>query len=501
LSRPGRVNICFVMAIQIPPSRSLLDLAFDNTYARLPERLFARVAPTPVRDPSTLLVNGPLARLLSLDPDTLVSQAGADVLSGNVLPPGAEPIAMAYAGHQFGGWSPRLGDGRAILLGEVVGLDGVRRDVQLKGSGPTPFSRMGDGRAALGPVLREYIVSEAMAALGVPTTRALAAVATGEAVLREAPLPGAVLVRVATSHVRVGTFQYLAAQGDVGGVRALADHVLARHYPEVAGDAQPYRALLDAIVGRVAPLVAQWQMIGFVHGVMNTDNMSVAGETIDYGPCAFMEAYDPATVFSSIDVRGRYAYGNQPAIAHWNLARLAEAMFPLLGPDEDSAMAAAHDALAAYKPAYEAAWLDGMRHKLGLRIPSDGDLALAAALLEAMHAARADFTVTFRLLCDGPAAARPLFAAAPEAFDAWAADWAPRLSPGSRDAMRAANPAVIPRNHRVAGALAAAHDGDLGPTHDLMSVLSRPYDDQPGFERFQLPAEPHEAVRQTFCGT
>jgi uncharacterized protein YdiU (UPF0061 family) len=489
------------METQIPAFRPALEIAFDNTYARLPERLFARVAPTPVREPRTLLVNAALARLLGLDPDALASQAGADALSGNVPPPGAEPIAMAYAGHQFGGWSPRLGDGRAILLGEVVGGDGVRRDIQLKGSGPTPFSRMGDGRAALGPVLREYIVSEAMAALGVPTTRALAAVATGEAVLRETPLPGAVLTRVATSHVRVGTFQYLAAQGDVEGVRALADHVLARHYPDVAGEAQPYRAMLDAIVGRVARLVARWQMIGFVHGVMNTDNMSVAGETIDYGPCAFMEAYDPATVFSSIDVAGRYAYVNQPAIAQWNLARLAEAVFPLLGPDEDAATAAAQDALAAFKPAYEDAWLDGMRRKLGLLTPSEGDRKLAAALLEAMHAARADFTMTFRLLCDGPAAARPLFAGGSEAFDAWAAGWTPRLSPGSRDAMRAANPAVIPRNHRVAEALAAAHDGDLRPTHDLMSVLSRPYDEQPGFERFQLPAKPHEAVRHTFCGT
>ena len=436
-----------------------------------------------------LRVNAPLAVLLGLDPDALASQEGADVLSGNILPPGTEPIAMAYAGHQFGGWSPRLGDGRAILLGEVVGRDGVRRDIQLKGGGPTPFSRMGDGRAALGPVLREFILSEAMAALGVPTTRALAAVATGEAVLRETELPGAVLTRVATSHVRVGTFQYLAAQGDEGGVRALADYVVARHYPDAAGAAQPCRAMLDAIVGRVARLIARWQMIGFVHGVMNTDNMSVAGETIDYGPCAFMEAYDPATVFSSIDVHGRYAYCNQPAIAHWNLSRLAEALLPLLGPDDDAALTAAQDALAAFRPAFEAAWLNGMRLKLGLLSPSDDDGPLAAALLDAMHAARADFTMTFRLLCDGPAAARPLFGDLPEAFDAWAADWAARLSPGSRDAMRAANPAFIPRNHRVAAALAAADDGDLQPMDDLIRVLSHPYDDQPGFDRFQLPAE------------
>src|SRR4051794_15248399 len=358
-----------------------LRLAFDNTYARLPERLYARLAPTPVAAPRLVRLNAALAEDLGLDPTELASPEGVDILAGNRVPGGAEPIALAYAGHQFGHFVPRLGDGRAILLGEVVGRDGVRRDVQLKGSGRTPFSRGGDGRAALGPVLREYIVAEAMAARGVPTTRALAAVTTGEPVFREAALPGAVLTRVAASHVRVGTFQYFAARGDAEGVRVLADHVIGRHYPEAAAAERPHRALLDGVVARQADLVAQWLLVGFVHGVMNTDNTSVAGETIDYGPCAFIDAYDPAAVFSSIDYHGRYAYANQPAIALWNLTRLAECLLPLLAEDEEAAVAVAREALAAFEPRFQAAHLAGLRPKLGLSAEREGDAELARDLL------------------------------------------------------------------------------------------------------------------------
>ena len=414
-------------------------LPFDNTYARLPERFYARVGPTPVAAPGLVRLNEGLAEQLGLDPQWLASPDGVGFLAGNGVPEGAQPIALAYAGHQFGQFVPQLGDGRAILLGELVGRDGARRDVQLKGSGPTPFSRRGDGRAALGPVLREYLVSEAMAALGVPTTRALASVTTGEAVLRERPLPGAVLTRVAASHVRVGTFQYFAARGDAGAVRLLADYVIARHYPETARAGRPYRALLDAVVARQADLVARWLLIGFVHGVMNTDNTSIAGETIDYGPCAFVDAYDPATVFSSIDHLGRYAHGNQPRVAQWNLARLAETLLPLLGEDDDSALASAREALAAFGPRFEAAHLGGLRRKLGLLTEREDDAALAGDLLGLMAGNGADFTLTFRRLCDAAGtepegdAARALFTDA-GAYDAWAARWrrGSRRSPGSR---------------------------------------------------------------------
>src|SRR6478735_3364067 len=343
-----------------------VTISFDNSYARLPERFFARVSPAKVREPRIVKVNHALAERLGLDPAQLDAADGAQVLSGNVVPEGAASIALAYAGHQFGGFSPQLGDGRAILLGEVIGPDGARRDLQLKGSGPTPFSRQGDGRAALGPVLREYIVSEAMAALGIPTTRTLAAVATGETVLRETPLPGAVLTRIASSHIRVGTFQFFAARGDVDGIRDLADYVIARHYPEAAAAPNRYRTLLDSVIARQSELVAKWLLVGFIHGVMNTDNMSVAGETIDYGPCAFMDTYDPGTVYSSIDTAGRYAYGNQPRIAKWNLARLAETLLPLLAEDKDAAVAAAQEAIGAFATLFESAYTAGLRRKIGL---------------------------------------------------------------------------------------------------------------------------------------
>jgi serine/tyrosine/threonine adenylyltransferase len=394
-----------------------------------------------------------------------------------------------------------------------VGRDGVRRDIQLKGSGQTPFSRAGDGRAALGPVLREYIVSEAMAALGVPTTRSLAAVTTGEAVMRGAALPGAVLTRVARSHIRVGTFQYFAARGDAEAVRLLADYAIARHYTEAGEAERPHRALLDAVIARQAELVARWLLIGFIHGVMNTDNTAISGETIDYGPCAFMDAYDPAAVLSSIDHVGRYAYGNQPRIAQWNVARLAETLLPALGDDEEGALAAAREALAAFGPRFEAAYLGGLRRKVGLFTEREGDAALVQDLLQRMAENGADFTLTFRGLCDaaarpeGDAAVRALFAD-PGAYDHWAARWRRRLAdePGEpeahRAAMRAVNPAFIPRNHLVEAALdAAARRQDFRPFEDLLDVLSRPYEDKPGFERYAAPPRPEERVLQTFCGT
>jgi len=404
---------------------------FQNTYAALPDNFFARVAPTPVDSPRLIKLNRPLAVHLGLDPDRLGSPEGTEILAGKRIPDGADPIAMAYAGHQFGHFVPQLGDGRAILLGEVIDADGVRRDIQLKGSGPTPFSRRGDGRAALGPVLREYIVSEAMAALGIPTTRSLAAVVTGENVMRETPLPGAVLTRIASSHIRVGTFQYFAARGDTEGVRRLADHVIARHFPQAANADRPYHALLEGVIARQAQLIARWLLVGFIHGVMNTDNSSISGETIDYGPCAFMDAYDPAAVFSSIDEQGRYAYANQPRIALWNLTRLAECLLPLFSDQQDKAIEEAQLVLGGFAEAFTAAYQAGLRNKLGLFTARDDDPALAQDLLDAMARNQADFTLTFRRLSDaaldpgGDAEVRRLFAE-PTAYDEWAARWRQR---------------------------------------------------------------------------
>jgi uncharacterized protein YdiU (UPF0061 family) len=498
------------------PDGESVNFNFENTYARLPERFYSRLDPTPVAAPRLVKLNVELARSLGLDANALASDSGVEILAGNRVAEGAEPLALAYAGHQFGYFVPQLGDGRANLLGEVIGLDGVRYDIQLKGSGPTPFSRRGDGRAALGPVLREYIVSEAMAALGVPTTRALAAVTTGERVLRERVSPGAVLTRVAASHIRVGTFQYFAAQGDIEGTRRLADYAITRHYPEVAQAKQPYRALLDGVIVRQAHLIAQWMVLGFIHGVMNTDNTSISGETIDYGPCAFMEAYNPATVFSSIDHQGRYAYRNQPAAALWNLTRLAEALLPILEQEtgsREAALASAKEALAAFEPQFEAARSTGMRRKLGLFTERDGDAALAENLLERMAANRADFTLTFRRLCnaaataEGHAEVRALFDD-PGAYDSWAAGWRRRLEeePVSGQAraaaMRMASPAFIPRNHIVEAALdAAVERQDFHLFEELLDVVSRPYEDRPDFERYATPASPEQAVVQTFCGT
>jgi uncharacterized protein YdiU (UPF0061 family) len=486
---------------------------FQNTYAALPANFFARVAPTPVTSPRLIKLNRTLALQLGLDPDLLESPEGAEILAGKLLPDGADPIAMAYAGHQFGHFVPQLGDGRAILLGEVIDADGVRRDIQLKGSGPTPFSRRGDGRAALGPVLREYIVSEAMATLGIPTTRSLAAVLTGESVLRETALPGAVLTRVASSHIRVGTFQYFAARRDTEGVRQLADHVIARHYPEVAGHERRYLALLSAVIARQADLVARWLLVGFIHGVMNTDNTSISGETIDYGPCAFMDHYDPKQVFSSIDEMGRYAYANQPRIAQWNLTRLAECLLPLISDDQDQAVSEAQAAIGEFVEVFDTAYQAGLRRKLGLFTARDDDRILAQDLLDAMARNQADFTLTFRRLSDaalGPdhdGEIRQMFAD-PAAYDEWAARWRQRLdkepqdSTARRTAMRSVNPAFIPRNHRVEAVIeAAVNRDDFAPFEEILAILSKPYEDQLAFSAYAEPPEPHERVLQTFCGT
>jgi len=490
-----------------------MNFAFDNSYARLPDRFFERVLPTPVAAPRLVRLNHELALHLGLDPERLSSPEGVAIWSGNQLPSGADPIAMAYAGHQFGHFVPQLGDGRAILLGEVIDRAGVRRDIQLKGSGRTPFSRRGDGRAALGPVMREYVLSEAMAALGIPTTRALAAVLTGETVLRERPFPGAVLTRVASSHIRIGTFQFFAARGDVQAVRLLADHVIARHYPEAALAEQPYHALFYAVIGKQAERVAQWLLVGFIHGVMNTDNASVSGETIDYGPCAFMDDYDPAAVFSSIDHHGRYAYGHQPGIAQWNLARLAETLLPLLSDDQDQAVSKAQEALGSFSRRFETHFHAGLGRKLGLFAERDGDLALAQDLLRAMTENQADFTLTFRRLSEAAAdperdeAVRALFAD-PSAYDVWGVRWRQRLGeePQSgatrRAAMRAVNPAYIPRNHRVAAVIEAAIErDDFAPFEELLTVLATPYEDQRAFAHYDQPPEPHQRVTHTFCGT
>ncbi|HEX9983689.1 MAG TPA: YdiU family protein [Thermoanaerobaculia bacterium] len=485
---------------------------FDNSYARLPERFFTRTAPTPVAAPRLIHLNHALANDLGLDGEALAAD-GTAVFAGNVIPEGAEPIATAYAGHQFGSFVPQLGDGRAVLLGEVVDRSGVRRDIQLKGAGRTPWSRGGDGRAAVGPVLREYVISEAMAALGIRTTRALAAVTTGEPVFREDILPGAVLTRVASSHIRVGTFQYFASRGDVEGVRLLADHVIARHYPDASGAERPYHALLAAVIEAQAALIADWLLVGFIHGVMNTDNMSIAGETIDYGPCAFMDEYDPATVFSSIDRHGRYAYANQPGIGAWNLTRLAECLLPLFSEDEAAAVAEAQETLNAYGPAFERRYQAGLRRKLGLTTEQDDDAAIVQDLLQAMKANKADFTLTFRRLSDAAAghagdhALESLFID-PAALREWLPRWRHRLeqeptdAKGRAAAMRRLNPAFIPRNHRVEAVIrAASDDDDFEPFEELLAVLSRPYEDQPELAEYGQPPQESQRVLQTFCGT
>jgi uncharacterized protein YdiU (UPF0061 family) len=484
--------------------------SFIHSYAALPGHFYARINPTTVASPRLIRFNQRLAAELGVDVRAHDADALAAIFAGNVIPEGAAPIAMAYAGHQFGHFVPQLGDGRAILLGEVQDIAGVRRDIQLKGSGRTPFSRDGDGRAALGPVLREYLVSEAMHAIGVPATRALAAVITGEHVRREGLIPGAVLTRVAASHVRVGTFQYFAACGDVEAIRRLADYVIERHYPETRAAEQPYVALLQAVAERQARLVARWMHIGFIHGVMNTDNMAVSGETIDFGPCAFMDNYDPGAVFSSIDRKGRYAYANQPHAAQWNLARLAEALLPVLDPAPERAVDLATQVISTFPARFTEHWLSGMRAKLGLLSSEDGDLQFVEGFLDLMHRNEADFTLSFRRLCDAASTAeadrnvRTLFSN-PTAYDEWAASWRARLSRETGDrseAMRRVNPAFIPRNHRVEQAIVAAVEReDYSLFSELLEALSSPYNQSDAFAVYANPPRPDERVTKTFCGT
>jgi uncharacterized protein YdiU (UPF0061 family) len=466
----------------------------------------------PVKDPRLVVFNSRLAQELSFDPAALELE-GAALFSGNQTPEDAEPIALAYAGHQFGGFSPQLGDGRAILLGERVGRDGVRRDIQLKGSGRTPFSRNGDGRAALGPMLREYLISEAMHALGIPTTRSLAVVTTGEQVVREDLLPGAVLTRVAASHIRVGTFEYFAARGDREAVGQLLDYVITRHYPEARSADVPALAVLQAVAQRQAALIADWMSVGFIHGVMNTDNVAISGETIDYGPCAFMDHYDANTVFSSIDHAGRYAYGNQPAIAQWDLARFAETLLPLIDADEGKAIELATAVVKNFMPVFDAQLLARMRRKIGLASEQESDVQLISALFETMTLAGVDFTLTFRRLAQcaeepaNDASLLELFEPSSGVAD-WLRRWRERLASDPQNAaeraanMRRVNPAFIPRNHRVHAALeAASTHGDLGPFHQLLKIVEHPYDDQPDYREFEQPPASGERVLRTFCGT
>jgi uncharacterized protein YdiU (UPF0061 family) len=486
---------------------------FDNSYARLPEGFFAKVKPAKASAPEVLALNESLAAELGIDAKWLKSEAGIDMLSGNALPEGAASIASAYAGHQFGNFVPQLGDGRAMLIGEVIDTHGKRRDIQLKGSGITPFSRGGDGKAAIGPVLREYIVSEAMHALGIPTTRALAALVTGDDVIREDVLPGAILTRVASSHIRVGTFQFFYARSDTASLKALADHVIDRHYPDARDHENPYFSLLKSVVEKQANLIANWLMVGFIHGVMNTDNMSIAGETIDYGPCAFMDHFDPKTVFSAIDQGGRYAYGNQPSIGQWNLSALAQAMLPILDENEEQAIEHAKKALDVYPQAFETSYEKLIRSKLGLLKSDEGDIALWQDLTKHLAGNEVDFTQFFRAL--SKASSQPsmkdmvfhdLFGG-PSMFDMWMVAYRSRLQLEDRsdkerqEAMLAVNPAYIPRNHLVNEALEEAQKGNMAFANKLMNVLSNPYEERAGFERYLLPPKPEEAITNTFCGT
>jgi len=470
-----------------------LTIPFDNTFARLPAAFFASQKPVPVRAPRMIAFNSDLAKLLRVTPGD--AQEMADAFAGNTVPAGAEPLAQLYSGHQFGHYNPQLGDGRAVLLGETIGTDGERRDIQLKGSGPTPFSRQGDGRAWLGPVLREYVISEAMHTLGIPTTRALAAVETGETVLRERALPGAVLTRVAQSHLRVGTFQVFAARGQIDPLVQLTNYAIARHYPQAEGPMGLLRAVRDAQVR----LVAQWMSVGFIHGVMNTDNCSIAGETIDYGPCAFMDIYHPNTVYSSIDRNGRYAYANQPDIVVWNMAQLATALIQQI-EDKEGAVEEATEIVHAMPDLLQAEWLARFRAKIGLKRAEDGDHEMISGLLIRMAEERADFTNTFRSL--GKAQARDQFTD-PAAYDGWAEGWQKRLArEADPDAvLSAANPAVIPRNHRIEQLIEAALHDDLTPFERLNSALARPFEDPSNHPELTYPPADSEVVRATFCGT
>ena len=487
---------------------------FDNSYARLPDSFYALVPPTPAMSPELIQFNPALAESLGLDFDSLSTEEIALLFGGNTIPDNAEPLAMAYAGHQFGNLNPQLGDGRAVLLGEIIGNDGLRYDIQLKGPGRTPFSRNGDGRAALGPILREYLLSESMAVLKVPTTRALAAVSSGEFIMRERMVPGAIITRVSRSFVRVGSFQFFAIRDNPEALKELADYVIARNYPELVDHEAPYLALLNAVIERQAGLIARWMQLGFIHGVMNTDNMSIAGETIDYGPCAFIDEYHPEKVFSSVDREGRYAYQNQPAAGHWDLCRLAEALMPLLDEDREAAAKLAQTAINEFPPLYTAFWLNGMCKKLGFSEVQDGDHGLVDGLLECMANNKADFTLTFRYLSDALSDSderdqpiRDLFSNAAD-FDRWAVQWRQRLQQESRNnierqqAMHQVNPLYIPRNHLVEAVIRAAEDNhDYAPFHELLTVLQQPFTQQDNREDYALPPKPGQEVLRTFCGT
>jgi serine/tyrosine/threonine adenylyltransferase len=488
-----------------------MRFGFEHSYAGLPGRFFARVEPTPVTNPRLVVFNTSLCQELGLDPKVIEPEA-ASVFSGNRLPEDANPIAMAYAGHQFGAFVPRLGDGRAILLGELRGRDGALHDIQLKGAGVTPFSRNGDGRAVVGPMLREYLISEAMHSLGVPTTRSLAVVTTGETVVREGVLPGAILTRVAASHVRVGTFQYFAARGDEEAIGLLLEYVIARHYPAARDAHVPALAVLREIARRQAALIADWMLLGFIHGVMNTDNMAISGETIDYGPCAFMDSYDPNTVFSSIDHGGRYAYANQAVIAQWNLARFAETLLFLIDPEPEKAIGLATEVIEPFVRQFNAHFLAGMRRKIGLASEADGDTELIRRLLAAMQESQADFTLTFRALAlaaencgRSPLPGEPGSRSLPD--EGWRREWQERLAhdpqtpPERAAAMRRVNPVFIPRNHRVQAALDAADAGDYTLFLKLVTILRCPFDEQADVAAYSQPPQPSERVLQTFCGT
>ncbi|MDE0736403.1 MAG: YdiU family protein [Pirellulaceae bacterium] len=486
-----------------------MPFLFDNSYSRLPGDFFSLVKPTPVSTPVLIRLNHDLATGLGIDTEKLDSPEGLAILAGNQCADGSEPLAMAYSGHQFGGFSPQLGDGRAILLGEVIGKDGIRYDIQLKGSGPTPFSRRGDGRSALGPVLREYIVSEAMAALGVPTTRALAAVTSGDQVVRQGFEPGAVFTRVARSHIRIGTFQWFAARQDNDNLKILSDHVIDRHYPEAQQEANPYRALLDGVIGRQASLIAHWMQLGFIHGVMNTDNMTVSGETIDYGPCAFLDNYEAGKTFSSIDQHGRYAFGNQGSIGHWNLTRFAETLLPLLDKDQEKAVATAEAALAHFPALYQAALQERFTAKLGIENGDTSDWNMMENLLAAMEEGEADFTQVFRNLPEAFESGDDHIVARlfkqPETIVAWLTSWRARLQqldPGQATAlMRRTNPVFIPRNHRIEAAIQAGNRGDFTLFHQIHQVLQQPFTEQPEFSDYEAAPTPDEVVCETFCGT
>ncbi|MCM5556199.1 YdiU family protein [Pleomorphomonas sp. JP5] len=490
-----------------------LAIVFDNSYARLPSRFYERVRPEPAPSPGLLVLNTTLAAELGLDAKALAAPDGVAALSGASVPEGADPIALAYAGHQFGHFVPALGDGRAVLLGELIASDGRRLDLQLKGSGRTVFSRRGDGKAAVGPVLREYLISEAMAAFGIPTTRSLAAVATGETVLRERPMPGAVLTRVAASHVRVGTFQYFAHRSDVDGARRLADYVIERLYPDIAGSEAPYAALFERVVHRQACLIALWLSVGFIHGVMNTDNMAISGETIDYGPCAFLDAYEPDLALSSIDRQGRYAYGRQAQIAQWNLARLGECLLPLLSDDRDKAVEIVVERLSDFAGQFEAAYFERFLAKIGLVEERKGDRELVTGLLSQMQAGKADFTLAFRRLADliahdaDTGAFLSLFGEEAD-IEPWLTAWRARLAAGSRSptesaaGMQAINPALIPRNHQVEKALDAIIDRNDGSAYvRLLQAVTNPFEERPEDADLAVPPRPEDRVMATFCGT